>query len=324
VDQAFLPRIEKDPTGYDLEKFAAKHRLLAFVAYNDTNDNNVLDFTVKSGPHGSRVVTDTESTYLFKSIAAGEIDYHSATRTSTSSGDTVSWGFRISDLQGNMTPVDTGTDLQNVPTEISSVGFDFHFNRTASAALLKVDSEIGQFNMPGTTTVVPSFDGLSLAVAYYSFFEGLQISKYPTNCTANGVIVDNEGNSTATSKLNFKSGTADLVSIGIGGDAYTWNGVTPRITYSVAIPWYSYQSSFSELGNKSVVNVSFSREKSLYLQCFPDWSGYSIDNDPYFAVYTYTTQTDGTNMLPILIIGGAGIGIAFAAVTVMVIRRRRT
>jgi hypothetical protein len=324
LDQAFLPKIERNATGYNLEAFVAKHRFLTFVAYNDTNGNNVLDFRVKGVASSARTVSGTEATYLFSTIAADAISYSNPTRTTSSSGDIISWGFSITGLLGNMTPASGDVSTPVVETKISSVGFNFHFTRNSTAALVKVDEAIGQFNDPGSGTRISTFDGLSLAVVYYSFFEGLQVSKYPTTPTVNGAAVDNEGNSTAANEIDFKSGGSKLVSVAIGGDTYVWgNGSKTENAYSNTIPWYAYQTSFSELGNKSVVNVSFSREKSLYEACFPEWSGYSIEHDPYFAVLTYQTQTFGSSTLPILLIGGAGIGILLAAVTILAIRRRR-
>jgi hypothetical protein len=163
-----------------------------------------------------------------------------------------------------------------------------------------------------------------LAIVYYSFFEGLNINKYsttPTNAIGSGV--DDEGNATATSALNFNADGKNLVTIVLGGNTYTWNGTQQMTANSETMPWNSLQTAFTAVGNQSVVKVNFSREKSVYAVCFPSWSGYSITYDPYFAVFTYGTTTEG-GLPTVLIVAGVGIGAALALATVFILRRRRT
>jgi hypothetical protein len=220
--------------------------------------------------------------------------------------------------------VNTTNQFAPVSTSISSVEFDFHFMRNSTQAITKVDEKIGEFQDPNNPDAIPpEFKDLSLAIVYYSFFEGLSISKYPTTATdAVGNAIDAEGNSTATSSLEFKSGGQSLVTIRIGGDTYTWNGTQSENANSETMPWYSLQTSFITVGNKSVVQVDFSRTKTVYAACFPNWSGYSITHDPYFAVATFSGQPSEGG-LPVLIMAGAGLGVVLAAATVLTIRRRK-
>ena len=328
IDQAFLPRIERNPTGYDLTKFVSKDRFLTFVAYNDTNHNNILDFNVTRVPASAKTGAETpalsssEAYYIFRTISAGGIQYSNPSVTTGPDGTPeVSWGFSITGLLGNMTS--TQPQLRpSVETKISSVAFNFHFTRNSTEALTKVDEIIGQFNIPGTTTVEPAFKGLSLAIMYYSFFEGLDVNKYPTTeSSSNGQAVDNEGNSTQMNEVDFNSGGSKLVSIKIGGDTYLWNGTTTENAYSNTIPWFSYQTFFSELGNQSVVNVEYGRDKSVYAACFPEWSGLNVTHDPYFAVLPSSGQPEGTGISTSLVLGIAVVGIIAVAAVVMVRKR---
>jgi hypothetical protein len=329
IDQAFLPRIERNPTGYDLTKFVAKDRFLTFVAYNDTNHNNIIDFNVTQVPASAKTgaerlaLSSSEAYYVFRAISAGAIQYTNPTVTTAPDGTPeVSWGFSITGLLGNM----TSTQPQNrasFETKITSVAFNFHFTRNSTEALTKVDEIIGQFNTPGTTTVDPQLNGLSLAILYYSFFEGLEVNKYPTTeSNQNGQTVDNEGNSTPVNEVDFNSGGSKLVSIKIGGDTYLWNGTTTENAYSNTLPWFSYQTYFSELGNQSVVNVEYGRDKSVYAACFPEWSGLNVTHDPYFAVLPSSGQPEGTGISTGLVLGIAIVGIIAVAAVVMVRKRK--
>jgi hypothetical protein len=330
IDQAFLPRIEMNTTGYDLTKFISKDRFLTFVAYNDTNHNNIIDFNVTSVPASAKTgaerpaITSSEASYVFRTISAEGIQFTSPSVTTGSGGTPeVSWGFSITGLLGNMTSTHPRS-YSSVETEISSVAFNFHFTRNSTEALTKVDEVIGQFNSPGTNTVSPAFKGLSLAIFYYSFFEGLDVSKYPTTVSSeSGQTIDNEGNSTRVNEVDFSSGGSKLVSVRIGGDTYLWNGTTTENAYSNTVPWFSYQTFFSELGNQSVVNVEYGRDKSVYTACFPEWDGLSVTHDPYFAVLPSSGQPEGTGISTTVVIGIAALGVV-AVAAIVVIRRRKS
>jgi hypothetical protein len=323
VDMAFLPRIERNPLGYTYDAFVSKDRLVAFVAYNDTNGNGIMDFGVTAKGPSVRSLTSTEADYVFKAISASAVTFIPVQQESHSGySEAVGWGFSLSNLLGTMAPVGPSTPFN---TTINLVQFNFHFMRNSTAALVKVDEILGQFgNQTNPSIIPPQLNGLSLAIVYYSFFEGLSINKYqttPTNPVGN--TVDSEGNTTATSAVNFNSGGKNLVTIVIGGNTYTLNGSQQLNANSETIPWYAFQSSFTAVGNQSIVQVSFSREKSLYAVCFPTWSGYSITHDPYFAVFTYNTTTE-SGLPTVLIVAGVGIGAVLAVATIFIIRRRKT
>jgi hypothetical protein len=331
IDQAFLPRIERNPTGYDLTKFVSKDRFLTFVAYNDTNHNNIIDFNVTRIPQSAKTgaekpaITSSEASYVFRAVSAEGVQFtNPSVTTGADSTPEVSWGFGLTGLLGNM----VSTHPESYPsneTEISSVAFNFHFTRNSTEALTKVDEVIGQFNNPGTTTVDPAFKGLSLAIFYYSFFEGLDVNKYQTTeSSQNGQTIDNEGNSTPMNEIDFNSAGSKLVSIKIGGDTYLWNGTTTENAYSNTVPWFSYQTFFSELGNQSVVDVEYGRDISVYAACFPEWNGLSITHDPYFAVLPSSGQPEGTGISTTVVLGIVVIGVVAVAAVVMVRRRKST
>jgi hypothetical protein len=323
VDISFLPKIERNPVGYSFDALTSKDRLVAFVAYNDSGSSSgVMDISVTETAAGVRSLTGTEAQYVFQAVEAGAVTFLPVvTETQPGYSEALGWGFSITDLTGNMMPVGNSTKFS---TTISSVEFYFHFMRNSTAARVKVDEILGQFGTSPTNTTIPSqLKGLSLAIVYYSFFEGLSVSKYPTTL-ANGVgaAVDPEGNSTTSSSLSFTSGGTPIVSIGIGGNTYVWNGTQTLTANSETIPWYALQGSFTAVGNQSVVQVNFSRDKSVYAACFPTWSGASITHDPYFAVFTYSASSQPS--LPTsLILTGVVIGVIAAVAVIAISRRRR-
>jgi hypothetical protein len=324
VDMAYLPKIERNPTGYDFNAFVSKDRFITFVAYNDTNSNGIMDFNVGRTSANIRSLKSSEVAYVFRPISAGSVTFIPVNvESSPGYSEAVGWGFKVQNLLGAM--VNATNQYAPTNTSISSVEFDFHFMRNSTQAITKVDEKIGEFRDPNDLSKIPQqFNGLSLAIVYYSFFEGLSISKYPATPTnPSGNTVDVEGNSTATNTLLFKSGGQNLVTIRIGGDTYTWNGTQSENANSETLPWYSMQSSFTTVGNQSVVKVNFDRSRSVYAVCFPEWSGCSITHDPYFAVATFNAQTSASGLL-MLIMAGAGLGVALAAATVLIIRRRKT
>jgi hypothetical protein len=322
VDMSFLPRIEKNPLSYTFNAFTSKDRLIAFVAYNDTDHNGIMNVGVtKAGPNVVSL-TSTEADYIFQAVEAGAVTFipvHTETQTGYSEAE--GWGFSLSNLTGVMEPVGEQTAFN---TTISSVQFNFHFMRNSTSALVKVDEILGQFGTSPTNATIPSqLNGLSLAILYYSYFEGLSISKYPTTpITAAGEAVDSEGNSTNTSALSFSSSGKNLVTIVIGGNTYTWNGTQTETANSETIPWNAFQASFTAVGNQSIVQVNFSVERSLYAVCFPQWSGESITHDPYFAVFTYGAPTQSSLPSSLILIGVA-VGVVAAVAVVVVVRRRR-
>jgi hypothetical protein len=323
VDISFLPKIERNPAGYSFDAFTSKDRLVAFVAYNGTGSSSgVMDFGVTETAAGERSLTSTEAQYVFQAVEAGAVTFLPVvTETQPGYSEALGWGFSISNLTGNMMPVSDSTKFS---TTISSVEFYFHFMRNSTAARVKVDEILGQFGTSPTNTAIPSqLKGLSLAIVYYSFFEGLNVSRYPTTPTNGvGAAVDPEGNSTTSSSLSFTSGGTPLVSIGIGGNTYIWNGSQTLTANSETIPWYALEGSFTAVGNQSVVQVSFSRDKSVYAACFPQWSGASITHDPYFAVFTYSSSSQ-PGLPTTLVIAGVVIGVIAAVAVITISRRRR-
>jgi hypothetical protein len=293
------------------------------VAYDDTNSNGIMDFGITQKGPSVRSLTSTEADYVFKAITAGAVTFISVQQESQDGySEAVGWGFSLSNLLGTMAPVSQSTPFN---TTISLVQFNFHFMRNSTAAQVKVDEILGQFGTPSNPSTIPSqLNGLSLAIVYYSFFEGLSINKYSTApAIGAGKTFDSEGNSTSTSKLSFDSAGKSLVTILIGGNIYTLNGSQHFTANSETIPWYALQASFTAVGNQSVVQVNFSRDKSVYAVCFPEWSGASITHDPYFAVFTYGTTSEA-GLPTMLIVAGVGIGVIAAAALVVITRRRRS
>jgi hypothetical protein len=212
-----------------------------------------------------------------------------------------------------------------VQTQINEVKFAFHFVRpnNGSESGVKVDEYFGTFaNIAGNA----SFSKLSLAVAYYSYVENLQYARYKlSEATASGSAVNPEGNSTSPQDNvtifgnGIKSGY-----VKIGGNTYVWgyNNSTQTANSNI-LPWFFFSDQFSVVGNYSLTNVALSKYTYFYEACFPEWGGYSITHDPYFATYSYSASPS-SGALPItLIAAGVGIG-ALVAVAAILVRRRRS
>nr|MDO8097604.1 hypothetical protein [Candidatus Njordarchaeota archaeon] len=315
IDQVFLPYFAKNATAFEMTVMGLRHRLMGLVAYNDTNANNIMD--VRYGKIGNyRGPVSLEAKYVFKVFFVNAVAKQSPVYNASTGS--VDWSMSMLGVNGSL--VSVKPPESNVNTTVDEVKFAFHFTRTSNVSKVKVDEHIGTFSVAGT----PPVNGLSLAIAYFSFFESLTVNRYRMNMTtAAGTPVGTELNSTATTKLGITGDGVNSAEIGIGGDTYIWGkDNSTQSAYSNILSWFFFKDQFTTVGDFSVTNVAFNASIYFYEACFPQWSGYSIVHDPYFAVTTFSAQPSESG-LPVLIMAGAGLGVALAALTILIIRRRK-
>jgi hypothetical protein len=319
IDQDFFPHFLRTANFADVDIMQIRHRLLGFVAFNDTNGNGVMDirYRVVSGLAGPfRTLVSSEAMYVFKAnfvhtVAGSTPTYNAVTGN-------VDWGMAMTGVNGTLAALRLG--LSNIDTVIDQVGFDFHFNRTGNDAVVKVDEHIGTFS---GVAGVPQYSYLSLATAYFSYFESISISRYhPVVDTSVGSAVNPEANSTVhVPKINMNA-TSGFAQVQIGGDNYVWGGDgLSHTAYSNIVPWFFFGAQFTTVGDYSVTGFSFGKLMYYYEACFPEWGGYSITHDPYFAVFGSSSPSEGISPI-MFIVAGAGIGVLAAAVVLLVRRRR--
>ncbi|WXG47203.1 MAG: hypothetical protein WED05_11185 [Candidatus Atabeyarchaeum deiterrae] len=315
IDEDFLPKLARIDAGFDAAVMQLRHRLLGFVAYNDTNPTNgVMDIKLGTAM-GSPAVLSSEAKYVFK--ASSFSNEHRTLPTYDPVTNSVNWDMGTT---MNGTLVGVRSTIPNVNTNITDVTFAFHFTRIGNEAGVKVDEHIGQFGAAGT----PAVNGLSLAIAYFSFVDYVGMHRhYTMNMTAdNGSGMNTESNSTSTKDLGIAADGTTTGKIQIGGNNYTWGWDNNNYTAnSNVIPWFFFLEQFATVGNYSVTGFTFGRLMYFYEACFSKWSGYSIVHDPYFAVTSFSPSEGSPTLL--LIVLGAGVGVGVAAVAVLLVKRRK-
>jgi hypothetical protein len=329
VAQDFFPYFNSTMSGTEADMMMIRNDLMGLIVYNDTNNNGIMDLTYSlqtdtSTGQSYYGLTSSEAMYVFKPTSVhgvgsdwGAIPVYNSTTKS------VDWSITISGVNGTLAPV--GAGIAPVKTQIDQVKFAFHFVRpnNGTESGVKVDEHFGTFaNVAGN----PTFSKLSLAVTYYSYVENFQLARYRlSETTASGAAVTSEGNST-TQQNNvtiFGSGIKAGY-IRIGGDTYIWgfNNSTQTANSNI-VPWFFFKDQFSVVGNDTLTTVALSKFTYFYEACFPEWGGYSITHDPYFATYSYSA-TPAPGALPITLIAtGVGIG-ALVAIAAILVRRRRS
>jgi hypothetical protein len=320
IDQDYFPHFLKTRNFVDIDIMQIRHRLLGLVAFNDSNGNGIMDVryhVIRSSNEAYRSVAYSEAMYVFQAyfvhtVAGSTPVYNSATGN-------VDWSMTMTGVNGTMAPVKLG--IAEIDTVIDQVGFGFHFKRSGNDATVKVDEHIGTFS---GVAGVSQYDYLSLAITYFSYFESISINRYhPAVDTNAGAAVDTESNSTDdVPKINILGAGETGCSIQIGGDNYLWGSDGQNHTaYSNIVPWFFFGEHYATVGNYSVTGFGFNKLMYFYEACFPEWGGYSITHDPYFAVFGASTYGEGISPI-FLIVTGAGIGVLAAAVVLLVRRRR--
>jgi hypothetical protein len=71
------------------------------------------------------------------------------------------------------------------------------------------------------------------------------------------------------------------------------------------------------------VSIDFKSSDFIFTVSYPMWGGYKIVHDPYFAVYTSSTEGTGTAGSSTTLIIVAAVAVVFIASAVVVMRRRK-
>jgi hypothetical protein len=325
------------------------------LLFNDTNNDGVLNVGCTSGTLQSQ-----ELTHYFVLEDAKGISFtppfpgDSGNRT-LSVNDGVAWGLSLDKVNGTTYPtVVAGQDLaglswwwhdcygvyqtagnfSTVPSEvgISNLNFTAHFsipnaNLTAGAVnqvRVKIDEAVG----PWTLYDQPqnAIRNYSLAIAYLA---SSSMSQYSFQ-TKSGATVLSDNSSVASDYYNVSSGTTKLADIQMGGTNYTWGKDGKNYTmHSSTTPMSAFQqmySSYSMTGNGNATISSFSVVGTNYFMTssFKRWGGYSVNSDPYFAVYSgYNAPPGSKNSSFTIVLVTAVASVVALVAAVVVVKRRR-
>lgn len=347
VTEIFLIHNATTPGGMPIRHLVfMQHNFVGLTAFNDTDGDGLIDlFTQTEDP--SQTESPDLSFHLLNSTET-ELAYHldmgNATVTDVSfphlnADREIEWSMEFSDINGELIPFDRlfGSPQlmlmyipwqgnEGIPTTVQNLEFTCRFSLTSDGAVLKVDQHIGDFLIPGTPTILPEADGLSLALSYWS---GLTRR---VRILGNGTAAVDAENLTSAEEL--VSGRLDLLeneirlaAIAFGG-TYLWgkDGATYDVG-TVITPIYRFHHLPRFITVPRVIGyfgaMNWVKVQYFYSSCYANWDGYAITHDPIYTAYPAISPGEATlNGIWALLPAVALTIVAFIATVIVVVRIR--
>ena len=370
--------------GYDVnEMFRAdntenwmNHYFSGFSTFNDTNENGKMDIyydEVEYDWDEDGVVdwiayemneTTSEFVYGFQTENA---NMGAISTPHINSDNQIEWSAEVVDIQGSLMryPYNNiwfydsvyggnGTDIyfeqETIPVEVEAFELTFRFETTNTAAVIKIDQYIGDFNDPVTGEVPTELEGLGLTINYWSSFTSYVIPEipveptnpepfpvndsYPTDLPPEGVSMEEgdwaplqtdslETEDVPGGFLRFSDENQTRTTVDFGG-TYVWgkDGGTYNVGTAI-LPYYFYAVPMLA---ESTTDVAFSDcywwgDTYYYSSCYAEWDGYSITHDPIFSVFPSTAPSSASAFILGLIWSSAVVGvIGVVAISVVLVR----
>lgn len=348
-----------DPQG--LGKYGGSSNNLFFqyaglLLFNDTNNDGSLNI----GFEGGQAEANELSHYFMFEKARGiqlttpQPDVDNGT-IQVDVNDALSWGVSVLGMNGTTYPAQvsgqagfaglgwwwhdcygmymTTGDFANIPSRvgISNLNFTAHFsipdaNLTAGAVnevRVKVDEAVGAWTL---------YDHPQSQLSNYSLAIAFLASSMQWNYSfksSNGTAVNTDCDSTASDAFNITTNSGvKLANIQLGGFEYTWGRDGRNYTmHSSTTPMSAFTAMYSGQtmggsGASSVTSFSVIGTNYFVSSTFKNWDGYSVETDPYFAVYTTAAPNYGGGPMPVIII--AIIGVSVLIIVVLVVRKKRS
>ncbi len=341
--------------------------LLLFTDNQTLGGNGVPDFYVTEG-----FIDTDEVTHYFLMEDVGSISFTLPFNSTESDGqrqistsEWVDYGVRIYDITGTLFPTHTelGTGLKSCwdyhgtgaglvglnatdfdymvsQATIDEIGFDVHFQvllaNTAenpepnnNLVDIKVDQYIGDWTLHHFDNRV--LEGRGLAISYFGALSTDTFSEFSVD---NKQVASNNENTEIGDMYLFGSEGRTFASVQMGGQLYDWGKDGQTYNCSAAtVPMGAFSAMFHSETGKSVTHWEMESTFFFMLSGFTNWDGYSIDNDPYFGIYTSALNMippgpppgDGLDWL-LQNVGIIAIGVAILVILVVVgimnVRRR--
>jgi hypothetical protein len=282
--------------------------------------NGVPDFTVQDG-----FVDSDEVTHFFLIDNVGSIDFTLPLEQTSDSGSvtvpantSITFGVRIYDVNGTLYPVQsqygsgvkgcwdyygspegliglnsTMFDYTLSTANIDEMAFDVHYDMLLANSTdnpdphnnlirIKVDQYIGDWTLHHFDNSV--LEGRSLAISYFG-----QLSTYSyTEFSIDDTPVSSSNDDTEIGDVYmFGAEGRTFAQVAMGGQEYIWgyDGGTYNST-AASVPLGAFGAMYQSDTGSSVAQWEIESTYYFMLSAFPNWDGYSIDNDPAFGIYT--------------------------------------
>jgi hypothetical protein len=220
--------------------------------------------------------------------------------------DEVTWGVTFTLVNGTVFPFTTwgywgwydsvvsGSDMRTFddrPTQVSidELSFLVHFqgfvNDTGEVlnnyAKLKVDNYVGNWEID----MIGGRDNIENKSLALNYFADVHMSDWWT-VNADGIQANNDQTVSAET-FEFLRGDAPFAEMIMGGTTYDWSKNTTA-SYNVTsytTPIGAFRTAFESEGGHSATTWAFSSTQYYLTIGFPEWDGFSVDQDPVFVSY---------------------------------------
>ncbi|UCE11042.1 MAG: hypothetical protein JSW61_03670 [Candidatus Thorarchaeota archaeon] len=286
------------------------HEFAGMLAWNDTNSNNVMDVDPSN-------LDDSELTHYWMPIGVDGVTFTTPNGSAIgndfySVNASIPFGVAFENVSGAVFPFGDysywdwyqgqyyGSDFSTfderpsgATTDSFEIGVEFEGNITNASnnkGEVKFNLTVGEWDVdaPGGRSVLA---GRSLGVAFYS---------HVTMRDENGTLlttqyVDDLGqkltnNATASSqKYNVSMGAAEVASMNLGGQPYTWSKI-PSANYTVVdaqtVPVRAFEAAYRSDAGGSATSFKVMSAHFYTIINFRWWGGYEISVDPVFVGYS--------------------------------------
>jgi len=368
--------------GYDVnEMFRAdgsehwmNHYFSGFSTFNDTNDNGKMDIYYNEVEYDwdndgivdwiAYEMNETTSEYVY-GLHTDNAEMGDVVTPFINENNQIEWSAEVIDIQGAfmrypqydiwLCEVGSSTDIlfeqETVPVELEAFELTFRFETTNTAAVIKIDQYVGDFNDPLTGEVSTELEGLGLTINYWSSFTSWMIPEVPPpESTTPEPLPGNESEPTDIPPAGEYTGEEDWVmlqtdsletedapggflrfsdedqtrtTVDFGG-TYVWGRDGQTYTVGTAImPYYFYAV---PLLAESTTDLAYADccwwgDTYYYSSCYAEWDGYSITHDPIFSVFPSTAPLSASAFISGLIRSSVVVGVlGVVAISVVCVR----
>jgi len=355
--------------GYDVnEMFRAdgsehwmNHYFSGFSTFNDTNDNGKMDIVYNEVEHDfnedgiidwiSYEMNETASEFVY-GFQTENANMGAISTPHINSDNQIEWSAEIVDIQGSLMRYPPNNiwiceiayidnyfiDQETIPVEVDSFELTFRFETTDTAAVVKIDQYIGDFNDPSTGLVSSELEGLGLTINYWSSFTSYVIPEVPIEPTEPEPFPGNESTSTEVPPEGFSQNEGDWTllqtnsletedvpsgflrfsdenktrsSIDFGGTYVLGRDGQIYNVGTAILPYYFYAV---PMRAESTTSLAYSDIRSwgqtyYYSSCYAEWDGYSITHDPIFSVFPSTAPFSASAFISGLIRSSVVVGV---------------
>ncbi|MHA1770032.1 MAG: hypothetical protein ACTSYL_03830 [Candidatus Thorarchaeota archaeon] len=284
------------------------------MLWKDTNDDGVMTVDVND-PSSSELthflIPDSVESVSFVTPGEAYGDLNASGWLHLNLTEEVTWGVTFHNVNGTVFPftqfgywgwydgVVTGSDMRTFderPTKVSidELSFLVHFQGTVSTsdinnqARIKVDNYVGNWNVD----LLGGRDNLENRSLALNYFSEVRMSDFAFK--ANGTFADSES-TVSSDRFDLETSGARFAEMIMGGVTYDWgkNLTAPYDVLSYTTPLGTFRTAFESDSGKSATAWSFSSSMYMVTIGFPEWEGFSVNQDPVFVSYVSASGVQG-------------------------------